>query len=283
MEPHASSLTMVGIQATGLWIGRTNNGKTSDVPSLYVGKTREESKESCGACPLLKRNSADGKARCYAQHGTPAMAHAQMVKTARDNPSRYSFERAMGERRAGAAMARFGAVGDPAGIPRATLEPQIFKVRALGMRAVGYTSQYDEPHGQWLKPHFMASAKSDAEADRLVAEGWRATGVVEPGFTPRKTEGGNWVVLCPAIAAERKGRKLTCNQCTLCDGSQDGPIVAFPDHGPGSRKKIKRTQVFAATKREAIAKFKTLHTNQITIGVRRPKRGAGWIVSSVAA
>lgn len=275
-------------QATGLWLGRTSNGKTSDVPSLYVGKTREESRASCGACPLLKRNAPDKKARCYSQHGTPAIAHAQMVKTARAQPERYSFERAMDDRRASANMARFGAIGDPAGIPQATLEPQITTVKALGMRAVGYTSQYDEPHGLWLRGVFMASAKSEEEADRLVSEGWRATVVVEPGFTPRYTAGGNWMILCPAMAAARKGRKLTCNGCMkkgkLCDGSQDGPIVAFPDHGPQSRKGLTRTRIEAPTRVKAIAQFKDVHTDRIAIGIKMSKlRPTSWLVSSVAA
>ena len=97
----------------GLWLGETNNEKTGNVPTLAVGKTREQSKRSCGKCPLLKRNSRDGKARCYSQHGTVAIAHAQMVKTHEKEPGRYTFERAMANRRASARMARFGSISIP--------------------------------------------------------------------------------------------------------------------------------------------------------------------------
>lgn len=266
----------------GLWLGETNNEKTGNVPTLAVGETREQSMRSCGKCPLLKRNSPDRKARCYSQHGTVAIAHAQMVKTNKTQPGRYTFARAMMNRRASAKMARFGSIGDAAAIERATLEPWIQQVKTIGLRVVGYTSQYDEPFAQWLRGVFMASAKSIEEADRLVADGWRATVVVPRNWTgPTTTPAGNRLHMCPAIAAARKGAELQCNNCHLCDGSQAGPIVVFPDHGPQARKGITKTEINGATKRQAIARFKTLHTDRVAVGIKPSVNG--WTVSSVAA
>jgi hypothetical protein len=62
----------------GLWTATTSNRKTGPVPTLAVGATREQSLESCRDCGLLKGNRVDNKGYCYAQHGTPAMAHAHV-------------------------------------------------------------------------------------------------------------------------------------------------------------------------------------------------------------
>jgi hypothetical protein len=269
------------------WIGQSTNVKTGNVPTLWVGGTREESKNSCGKCPLLKRNSVDGKAQCYSQHGTPSFAHASIIKAATQDPKRYTFDRAIEDRRASARMARFASIGDPAALVKAELKRQIKAVRALKLRVVGYTSQYDKPDNAWLAKHFMASAKSIDEADQLVARGWRATVVVEPEFTPGRSPAGNYIMLCPAIAAARHGKEITCNNtgkgeaCKFCDASEEGPIVAFPDHGPSARAKLQRTTINARTKRAAIRQFNAMATDRIAIGVKR--KGAAWSVTSVAA
>jgi hypothetical protein len=276
----------------GQWIGKVQNKKTGAVPTLYVGGTREQSKRSCGSCELLKRNNPEDKAECYSQHGTPAMAHAQILKTYKLNPGRYSFDNAMGDRESRARIARFGSIGDPAAIARDKLNRWFNRVREQNMRVVGYTSQFNKPENKWLSSHFMASAKSIEEADDLVAKGWRATVVVKPNFKPQRSPAGNFIILCPAIAADRQGKTITCNdtgkgeECKFCDAQEEGPIVGFPNHGPGARKELLRVAIEAPTKREAIAQFKTLHTDRMAVGVKRPKHGSvdgWWIVSSVAA
>jgi hypothetical protein len=222
---------------SGLWLGTTKNKKTGNVPTLWVGATREESLDSCGSCPLLKRNAPDNKARCYAQHGSPSFAHAAMVKCASKGKD-YSFARAILSRAASARMVRFGAIGDPAAIDPDILLRWIDGSRKLGLDVVGYTHQWREDAHQWLSEHFMASCDSLDEVDEAERMGWRATVVVRPDFTKGRThDGTKAVVVCPAIAAERKGRKVTCNDCRMCDPSKPGPVIAFPDHGPTARNK----------------------------------------------
>ena len=189
---------------SGLWLGTTTNKKTGNVPTLWVGATREESLDSCGSCPLLKRNAPDNKARCYAQHGSPSFAHAAMVKCASKGKD-YSFARAVLNRAASARMVRFGAIGDPAAIDPDILLRWIKGSRKLGLDVVGYTHQWREDAHQWLSAHFMASCDSLDEVDEAERMGWRACVVVRPDFTKGRThDGTKAVVVCPAIAAERK-------------------------------------------------------------------------------
>jgi len=230
----------IQISVTGwYWTGTTTNSKTGNVPTLTVGKDRAESLDSCGNCPLLKRNAPDGKARCYAQHGTPAIAHGSMIRARARNPEsdRYTFKRAMRDAARSARMVRFGAAGDPAAIPHNTLRSWFKTVRGLGMDVVGYTHQWANPANTWLKDHFMASVDDPSQVDAVADQDWRVATVAPADFTSGTTPAGRRIVLCPAMAAERKGRKVTCNQCRMCDPQKGGPVIAFIDHGPSSRSK----------------------------------------------
>ena len=224
----------------GLWTATTSNRKTGSVPTLAVGATREQSFESCRDCGLLQGNRADGKGYCYAQHGTPAMAHAQMVKTNRQDPTRYTFERAMSERYVSARMVRFGSIGDPSAIDHDTLRRWIDYVIEQGMSVVGYTHHWHDPANQWLREHFMASCDTFEQVDEAIAMGWRAAVVTDQDYdamTQRAVDGSPYL-LCPAIASTRKeGPKLTCNDCRLCDVKRNRQVIVFPNHGPTRRRK----------------------------------------------
>ena len=224
----------------GLWTPTTTNRKTGRVPTLAVGATREESLASCRDCPLLKSNAADGKGRCYAQHGSPAMAHAQMVKTNRQDPTRYTFERAMNERYVSARMARFGSIGDPASIDHDTLRRWIDYVIDQGMSVVGYTHHWRDPANRWLRDHFMASCETFEQVDEAIEMGWRPAVVTDQDYdaTAQRAADGSPYLLCPAIASTRKeGPKLTCNDCRLCDVKRNRQVIVFPNHGPTRRRK----------------------------------------------
>jgi len=212
----------------GLWTATTTNKKTDNVPTLWIGATREESKASCGSCPLLKRNG--GKARCYAQHGTPAMAHAQMVKSHAAGKD-YGFAEAMAGRWSGARMARFGAIGDPVGLFPTLLLSWVGKVRELGLSVVGYTHRWRE--APWLRGVFMASCDTLEEADVAADAGWRVAVVLERGseeLAEVRTPAGRKVQICPAQVGD-----VRCNSCRLCDASKRGPMIGFIDHGPTGR------------------------------------------------
>ncbi len=74
-EEHPMSCPTVPATAA-MWTGTTTNTKTGDIPTLWVGSTREESQASCKGCPLLENG-------CYAQGGTPSMAHSSMIRAAK--------------------------------------------------------------------------------------------------------------------------------------------------------------------------------------------------------
>lgn len=93
---------------------------------------------------------------------------------------------------------------------------------------------------------FVASANTLDDGDKALAAGFSRTVVVLPWDAYEQgrtftTPAGEKGVICPALAAHSKGKRLTCNQCGLCDPQATGPrVVGFPDHGPGVKSKIKK-------------------------------------------
>lgn len=95
----------------------------------------------------------------------------------------------------------------------------------------------------------MASVDSfEAAWSNPALDGWRKAIVAPRGMTGtirRISDGSIAAVECPAIAAERLGRKpFTCNDCAsgkrgaLCDASRPGPDVYFADHGPRAKRRL---------------------------------------------
>ena len=162
-----------------------------------------------------------------------------MVKTNKEDPTRYTFEYAMGRRYAAARMARFGSIGDPSAINHATLHRWIMMVRAERMSVVGYTHHWRDPANQWLRDHFMASCETFEQVDEAIAMGWRPTVVVPTKWNERRTmSDGSPVLICPAITSKVKGNPLvTCNDCRMCDIDRNRAVIAFPDHGPARKRK----------------------------------------------
>lgn len=210
-----------------MWVGTTRNTKTGDVPTLYIGRDREESKASCKGCPLLE--SGD----CYAQYGTPAQGHASMIKAAKRGKL-YTLKAALLKSKRSAKMARFGAIGDPAALGIDYIKKAVGVIRDFGMDAVGYTHHWERA------PEFagvlMASCDSIEQADTAIDMGYRAAVVLpwdhEGRFT---TPAGRKGIVCPAITGG-----ITCNECRLCDGSKSGPVIGFPDHGPKAQAKRRK-------------------------------------------
>lgn len=223
-----------------LWRGQTTNGKTGNVPTLTVGETRDESKRSCDGCPLVKGG-------CYAHGGTVALAHASMAKRYATDPADYTVTAALRSRRHDARIARFSAIGDAARADREGLISDIEAVKAEGLAPLLYTHFHDSD-GAWLAPVAAASCGSMEEADRALDAGFvKATVVVSTEWAMRnvgvrkvQTPAGRDAILCPALAADLKGRKgaIDCNRCRLCVADQDhvkgAPVILFIDHGPGT-------------------------------------------------
>ncbi len=207
-------------QDAAMWTGTTKNRKTGDVPTLAIGRTRQQSLESCKGCKQLETGE------CYAQFGTPAMGHNSMIKAAAKGKD-YSLKAALKQSKRSAKMARFGSIGDPGALPHSYLIKAADACRKAGLDVVGYT------HHWRTKPKLagllMASCDDISEADAALAMGYRVA-VVLPWDHVGKftTPNGAKGIVCPAMVKEG----LTCNECRLCDGSKRGPVIGFPNHGP---------------------------------------------------
>jgi len=212
--------------SAAMWTGTTGNSKTGNVPTLWVGSTRAESKASCKGCPMLEDRS------CYAQFGTPMAGHGSMIRAAKTGKD-YSLRAALKTSARSAKMARFGAIGDPGALSARYLRKAMAAVRSIGLDVIGYTHHW---HGRPdLAGSLMASCDTLADADTALAAGYRVAVVLPWDHTERRfaTPGGARGVVCPAMLSDR----VTCNDCRLCDGSKPGPVIGFPNHGPQVRVK----------------------------------------------
>ena len=222
---------------------RSGNVKTGDVPTVWVGRSRAQSLESCSGCPLL--DSGD----CYAQHGTPLLGQSSIIATARRKRSwrTYTIHAALKARAHSARMVRFSAIGDCANADRKQVGEAIDATLAAGLAVVGYTHFWRTARAKWLRRFLMASVSGVEEAREANARGWRAALFMPANTTGtlRNDDGSVFAVECPAIAAARFGKTFTCNDCAstqrgaLCDASRTGlPNVYFADHGPRTRRSL---------------------------------------------
>ena len=215
-----------------LWTARTRNTKTGDVPTAWIGSSIEEARASCEGCDLLESGG------CYAHGGTVAMGFRSILRAWRAGKrERYTLQAALSGALRSARMARLSAIGDAGRMPRAQAEAMRAKIKRAGLALVGYTHHWREAsvRDTW-RGFLMASCETEAQADRAVSEGWRATMIVPSWDTRRtwRTLAGNKVSACPAQVT---GGRVTCNDCLLCDASRAlVPIVAFRAHGPGATK-----------------------------------------------
>jgi len=219
-------------EEAGLWLAETEATKLGPVPVLYIGRTRQESLDSCNGCPLLESKD------CYAQFGTPAIGHSSMIR-ARLNGKEYSLASALLNSKRVAKMARFSAVGDISSIEESVVFKWVKAIRDFGLDVVGYTHKWrDNPQYAGV---FMASCDDLSEVDEALEAYGRAATVLPYDFKGKKftTKGGAKGIVCPAILED----KVTCNTCRLCDASKPGPVVGFPDHGPKHRHKTRSTTV----------------------------------------
>ena len=221
-----------------LWSGTTKTRKLGNIPVASVGSTREESFRSCQGCPHLGVD-------CYSQHGTPAMGHASMVKSyAKRGPSYYSLKRALLGAARSAKYVRFTTIGDAARANPALVREQHDEVRREGFGWISYTHFPWEVVEQGNQDLYCASVETMEDADRALQEGFKRATVVAPWDAYKhgqyqRTPSGEKGVICPAMWAHSKDKRVTCNQCGLCDPKASGPrVVIFPNHGPGTRKKL---------------------------------------------
>jgi len=120
-------------------------------------------------------------------------------------------------------IVRLGTYGDPAAVPSYIWES--FLAGAKGH--TGYTHQWRNPKFARLSAICMASVDTEQEAQQAHAMGWRTFRVALPSDTP-KVKGE---AVCPASA--EAGKKLTCDKCLACSGTQRGSrsSIVIQAHG----------------------------------------------------
>lgn len=218
-----------------IWIPRVRNTTTGDVPTLYVGASPTETRASCelAHCPLLPQSAGgpagSGDVQCYAWCGTPRLAISRAwARVARGGDA--SLERALELRNPRATIARLGALGEPYALGRDRLRAIDRLIRSEGLGILNYTHAWRR--ARWLARFALASCETPTQADTALARGFRAALIVPSNSRAktRRTPAGNKAVLCPA-----KQGLTVCNDCGLCDPIKPGPIVVFPNHGPGTR------------------------------------------------
>lgn len=233
-----------------LWVGQSDNRKTGNVPTAYVGATAEETLATCQKvrCPLLplRYGGRGGQIHeglklhtCYAWTGPPRWAQAAMQKALIAGQSiRWSLTRVLSQVAPSARIARYTAIGDGGVAGVGVRDEVVAQVKAAGLELVGYTAGWWADFAAHWRGHLMASTFTPEMADAAVEAGWRAA-VVLPKDYPLEggnrftTPGGNKGVVCPAQMKDRvkAGRKpITCNDCRLCAASRPGPVVGFLTH-----------------------------------------------------
>jgi hypothetical protein len=229
-----------------LWTSGSNNEKTGNCLTGWVGSTVEETELSCKGCPQLGGDNK--KTTCYA-HGSMVKAGLiNIQKTFKTDPSRYTIDNALKKRSRDTKAARFSSIGDPGRLGLKILRPLINKLRKAGLAILNYTHHWRELNPNKYKGIFLASCDSIEEADKAVSLGWRATAIVPYDWADKYclTPSGSRAIVCPAIWGKRIGlpanKLTTCNECRLCDpiNQKAPPVILFIDHSPAVRVKAKR-------------------------------------------
>lgn len=222
-----------------LWTPTTSNQKTGNIPTGYIGQTKEETKASCQGCPQFR--DSNNKTRCYAWGG---LVHAGLLKvqeTAAKSPFKYTLDYAIKHRNKKAKAVRIAAIGDPGRFQLRKIKHIINKIRKNGLAVLNYTHHWRELDPAKYSKLFMASCDTLEEAEQATKLGFRATAIVPYNWADKNclTPNGARAIVCPAIWGKRIGlpanKVVTCNECKLCDPARNGPIILFPNHGPQTR------------------------------------------------
>lgn len=173
-----------------------------DVSPVDAVKTGAD-ESICGDCAFRPLLADKGAPACYVNKG-----HGPLAVWRANTVGRYpGLEPAA----AGALAAqlgrpiRVGTYGDPAMVPVGVWRRLL---AAAGGRHTGYTHQWRR--APFLRGLCMASADSESDMRDARAAGWRTFRV---GLEPAEGE-----IVCPASI--EAGKRTTCAQCGLCDGSR---------------------------------------------------------------
>lgn len=204
---------------------QTRASKLGPVPVVAIGDTLPEMKAGCAATGCLHLSAGT----CYAFNGRVAFGAQASIGGGRTSPR---LERVVGLVTRAARMVRIGIIGNPSAADPAELLRLIRVAGEERLAVVGYTRGWRLP---WMDPfriHLLASVHNLREADEAFDAGWRPAVLVPPDaprvlFTPK----GRRIVLCAERAAERRGVKITCNDCRVCEVSASSAGVGLAYHG----------------------------------------------------
>jgi len=247
-----------------LWQAASGISKTGRVPTAWV--RRDARAESCAGCAHFRKDKPS-KSACYAWSGTVSLGASSIDRAASKRPERYTLEDALRRREWSARIARLTALGDPTAAPREELSDALVRIRAAGLRVVGYTHRWHHPDNGWLRESLLASCSNAKAVSRARALGWRVARTVSAETfarvmaRPTDANGvhvmahpdGARLGLCPATVAQLQadtGPHPTCNDCQMCAVDEmerlDLDGVVFPLHGPAQEGTPWRNMVAAA-------------------------------------
>lgn len=254
-RPPKKAKTVEGFDLT--WVSQANNAKTGPVPAAYVGKTREETWDSCEGCQLRPDVSKFMKfdaVVCYAWYSRQQAGLAMAQKRAVGHPERNDVAWALENRRKDAQAVRLGTLGDPSRAKRGPLLDAVATIRDAGLAILSYTHFWRDPENASLATFCMASCDDLEQAAEAHALGWRPSVVlrVKKGEAPNVTTfsfAGGLGVVCPAQLKSA----VNCNSCRMCDPQHPvwyaGKVqaIGFLDHSPRAGRAKGRALPTAAT------------------------------------
>ena len=211
---------MPDIEIASIALFSSSNVKTGDVVQTYhiptqthpIDATRDgQDAAVCGNCPLKPSNTGV----CYVRLGHGPSSVYRTFKN-----GRYPYLKDLSKTEQNSVVQRFknakklrlGAWGEPS----SDVKSSLYLARLAGKNTLSYTHQWRT--NPQLKPFTMASV--DTKQDYLDAKelGWRTY-----RHTPNLAEDKNQIqierfeneIICPFVT-----KKLQCNQCGLCNGTQ---------------------------------------------------------------
>lgn len=143
---------------------------------------------------------------------------------------------------------RLTQIGDAARCDPMAVRAAVTVARRLGTGILSYTHFWKEVAERGDQDMFTASTGSLEEADDALALGFARATTVLPwdaykGTRHFTTPGGARGIVCPSLWNMHRdaGRKLSCQECMLCDPARKGPqVIGFPDHGNVARGKARK-------------------------------------------
>lgn len=222
-----SRLDRQPIFVTAIW--SSSNRKTGDMLQTYIMRSDidpltasklGEDESICGNCvhrgePTLdpERSIAERRS-CYVNLGQSPLQVWKAFQRGAYLLADAADAAALGRDR----LVRLGTYGDPAAAP-----PAVWST--LTKHAKGWTGY---THSNAPGGLCMTSADTLQQARQAWAQGKRTFRIVRSVQELQRNE-----VLCPASA--EAGRRATCAQCLLCEGTKQAKSVAIVVHGSGAR------------------------------------------------